>query len=420
MQLSLQRRLSACCSIIWSWETCISQSVSPWHFNAHVLNVPFSAGVDLGQANLPASQLDNTDAASFASGFSDASTADAAGSVYDLGQRSPAALFKSPSASFGDTDAAGGYEPTMSPGAFQAAMAAGILAAQGPATNSNQQAAHAPLDTPQNSGTAAAAWVMAIEPVASSRMRPVEAHEGPFTPSSIASNSVASSKPNLAAGFDSAAVSRQHAVDPATPVSKATLIADSAVSRTGADAGSPAAESTNAVHDSISQSPEAASMVSAEAEADVAPQSEQKTSRDNVTLQSQLSAAAAPSDAASTSTAAADVASAATGEPASTQMAEIAEVSDQAQTSASGTELTSVEQPADAQLSSAISVGPAITNTVTSPELSTSPADARPGKSLFSAVSKRPAEVSCVCSAHLSMLYAEFFITYLLHVYAIV
>ena len=379
-----------------------------------MLSVPFSAGVDLGQANLPASQLDNTDAASFASGFSDASTADAAGSVYDLGQRSPAALFMSPSASFGDTDAAGGYEPTMSPGAFQAAMAAGILAAQGPAPNNNQRAAYAPLDTPQNSGATAAALVMAIEPVAGSRMRPAEAQEGPFTPSSIASNSVASSKPNLAAGFDSAAVSRQHAVNPATPVSKATLIADSAVSKTRADAGSPAAESTNAIHDSISQSPEAASRVSAEVEAEVAPQSEQKTLRDNSILQSQLPAAAAPSGADSTSTAAADVASVANAEPASTQMAEIAEVSDQAQISAMGTELTSAEQPADAQLSSATSVGPAIATALTSPEPSASPADERPGKSLFSAVSKRPAEVSCVCSSHLSTLYAKFFITYML------
>ncbi len=376
-----------------------------------MLNVPFSAGVDLGQANLPSSQLDNTDAASFASGFSDASTADAAGSVYDLGQRSPAALFMSPSASFGDTDAAGGYEPTMSPGAFQAAMAAGILAAQGSAPNSNQQAAYASLDTPQNSGTAAAALVMATEPVAGSRVRPVETQEGPFTPSSIASNSVASSKPNLAAGFDSAAVSRQHAADPATPVSKATLIADSAVSKTYADAGSPAAESTNAVHNSISPTPEAASQASAEAEANDVPQSGQKPLRDDGTLQSQRPAAAAPSDADSTSTAAADVASAANSEPASTQMAEIAEVSDQAQTSAMGTELTSVEQPADAQLSSATSAGPAVVTAVTSPELSASPADERYGKSLFSAVSKRPAEVSCMRSSQLSTLHAKFFIT---------
>ncbi|KAL0055371.1 hypothetical protein WJX82_011399 [Trebouxia sp. C0006] len=364
-----------------------SSDEDDWH-NA----VDTTERVDLGQANLPSSQLDNTDAASFASGFSDASTADAAGSVYDLGQRSPAALFMSPSASFGDTDAAGGYEPTMSPGAFQAAMAAGILAAQGSAPNSNQQAAYASLDTPQNSGTAAAALVMATEPVAGSRVRPVETQEGPFTPSSIASNSVASSKPNLAAGFDSAAVSRQHASDPATPVSKATLIADSAVSKTYADAGSPAAESTNAVHNSISPTPEAASQASAEAEANDVPQSGQKPLRDDGTLQSQRPAAAAASDADSTGTAAADVASAANSEPASTQMAEIAEVSDQAQTSAMGTELTSVEQPADAQLSSATSAGPAVVTAVTSPELSASPADERYGKSLFSAVSKRPAE----------------------------
>ncbi len=369
-----------------------------------MLNVPFSAGVDLRQANLPASQIDNTDAASFASGFSDASTADAAGSVYDLRQCSPAALFMSPSASFGDNDAAGSYEPTMSPGAFQAAMAAGILAAQGPAPNSNRQAAYASLDTPQNSGTAAAALVMAIEPVAGSRMRPVETQEGPFTPSSIASNSVASSKPNLAAGIDSAAVRRQHAVDPATPVSKATLIADSAVSRIRADAGSPAAESTNAVHDSISQSPEAASKLNAEVEADVAPQAEQKTLSGKGTVQSQPPAAAAPSDTDSTGTAAADVASAANSEPASTQMAEIVEVSGQAQTSAMGTELSSAEQPADAQLSSATSAGPAVTTAITSSELRASPADERSGKSLFSVVSKRPAEVSCVRSSHLSML----------------
>ena len=121
--------------------------------------------------------------------------------------------------------------------------------------------------------------------------------------------------------------------------------------------------------------------------------------RDKGTLQSQL-----PSDADSISTAAANVASAANREPASTQMAEIAEVSDQAQTSAMGTELTSAGQPADAQLSSATSAGPAVATAVTSSELSASPADERPGKSLFSAVVKRPAEVSCVCSSHLSML----------------
>lgn len=82
------------------------------------------------QAGLQQQQPVEEDAASIISYYSDASTAEAAGDLYSLDDNSPSALMMTPSASLETDDAQ--YEPTMSPSAFQAALAAGILAAQPP------------------------------------------------------------------------------------------------------------------------------------------------------------------------------------------------------------------------------------------------------------------------------------------------
>jgi len=362
------------------------------------LLVNYTAGVGSARSNLPVPHTDDTDAASIASGFSDASTADAGGSVYDLGQHSPAALFMSPSASFGENDVSGGYEPTMSPGAFQAAMAAGILAAQGPACTKSQEAAYASLDTPQNSGTGAVALDTATTPAARPDRTVAETTEASFTPSSIASNSVASAKPDLAASYDSAAVPVLHAAS-ATPASKATAIADSAVSTAKAEAGSPGGMSTNVHHDSPSEN----SVAGMHAEAESESWSDQTRQADNKVQHSELVPAMPPSTD-DVSPSALDIESIVNSEPASTQMAEIAEASDQAQSSAPGTELTSGVLPADAELSAAASAGPSVAAADSTAEPSASSAAATAGKGLFSAVSKRPAEV-CGISIQLEWPY---------------
>ena len=362
----------------------------------------FATGINLGQVNFPASHINDTDAASIASGSSDASTSDAGGSVYNLGQRSPAALFMSPSASFGDNDAAGSYEPTMSPGAFQAAMAAGLLAAQVPAHTTSQPVAPASLDLPQNSDTGATAGtarITATEQAAGQSRRVTELTEGSFTPSSIASNSVASGKPALAASSDSAAVSRPHAADAATPVSKITATADLGTAGTDRGAQSPAVSSTNVPPSDDRQNSGAVSRTAAEHEVEKWSESDQDAFADSSAQQSQHTAAVtlvtpAASDISSPE---ADVSAALHSEPASTQMAEIAEVSDQSQSSAVGTELTSAESPADAGLSSAESAGPADPAEVSVTAPNAPSAGVSAGKSLFSAVSKRPAEVSTAC-----------------------
>ena len=88
----------------------------------------YVAGIDSMQGSLQQQQPVEDDAASIVSYYSDASTAEAAGDLYPLENNSPSALMMTPSASLETDDAQ--YEPTMSPSAFQAALAAGILAAQ--------------------------------------------------------------------------------------------------------------------------------------------------------------------------------------------------------------------------------------------------------------------------------------------------
>ena len=86
------------------------------------------AGIDIRQVKATSEQLVTDDVASVASWHSDASTTEAAGDLYRLDELVPSALMMTPSASLEDNDAQ--YEPTMTPSAFQAALAAGILAAQ--------------------------------------------------------------------------------------------------------------------------------------------------------------------------------------------------------------------------------------------------------------------------------------------------
>ena len=86
------------------------------------------AGIDIRQVEATSEQLVTDDVASVASWHSDASTTEAAGDLYRLDELVPSALMMTPSASLEDNDAQ--YEPTMTPSAFQAALAAGILAAQ--------------------------------------------------------------------------------------------------------------------------------------------------------------------------------------------------------------------------------------------------------------------------------------------------
>lgn len=86
------------------------------------------AGIDIRQVAATNEQLVTDDVASVGSWHSDASTTEAAGDLYQMDELVPSALMMTPSASLEDNDAQ--YEPTMTPSAFQAALAAGILAAQ--------------------------------------------------------------------------------------------------------------------------------------------------------------------------------------------------------------------------------------------------------------------------------------------------
>lgn len=86
------------------------------------------AGIEFEPITGPGKPAVNDGAASVASYHSDASTAEAAGDLYQIEELVPSALMMTPSASLENDDAQ--YEPTMSPSAFQAALAAGIFAAQ--------------------------------------------------------------------------------------------------------------------------------------------------------------------------------------------------------------------------------------------------------------------------------------------------
>ena len=361
------------------------------------------AGVDVRASTLQQQQPSADDeAGSVASGFSAASTADGAGSLYSMHQHSPAALFMSPSASFGDNDGSAGYEPTMSPGAFQAAMAAGILAAQGvpaAAPKQDESSVYQPGGTTQHSPASAVHAVSREMPVPST----VRTGAGPPTPSSVASNSAVSmpvSRPDLAASLNSADASSRCQAVTETPVSKQMAAVGIASSQEAVEEAAIAAEdpaspsaamSTNALADGIHAKLHPVDAPSATDEADSCNPMEPS----HASLQHAQPPEAVPSvplrEAAHSQTSGTSRTD--DSEPASTQLAEIAAASSLADDSelsvqpaataaADGAESAPPLPPSHAnrgtdshQASAAISTG------------------AASSKSLFSVVSKRPAEV---------------------------
>ena len=355
------------------------------------------AGVDLGASTFQQQQQPH-DAASVASGFSAGSTTDDAGSLYDIQQRSPAALFMSPSASFGENDGSAGYEPTMSPGAFQAAMAAGILAAQGVSAAGSRHSANQLGDTPQVIDNAAGDQHEAKAPVPSTVRKGNEALNELLTPSSVASNSAVSlpaSKPDVSAGLD-ASTAPQAA---ATPVSKQTGAVDSAVSPAAADEcaedpASPAAGmSTSAAASSASAGPQASKMSFAEDQADSIRALEHSlASLDPGPGQlPEIGTSVGLNDAAPSPTAS-DTQEMADSEPASTQLAEIADASSQAEALSTAVQPAAHDDESAPQPAASQFVRLADSHTA-SGSVSTAAASS---KGLCSAVSKRPAEVSTI------------------------
>lgn len=85
------------------------------------------AGLDLGLDRVPSPPAEVDNSASVHSYHSNASTNEVTGDLYQVDELVPSALMLTPSASLEDDDAQ--YDPTMTPSAFQAALAAGILAA---------------------------------------------------------------------------------------------------------------------------------------------------------------------------------------------------------------------------------------------------------------------------------------------------
>lgn len=346
-----------------------------------------NAGVDLGPSiSQQRQQLSvDDDAASVLSGCSEASTADGAGSLYSVHQHSPAALFMSPSASFGGDDGSAGYEPTMSPGAFQAAMAAGILAAQGvPAAAPKQEGSRVLQSavSPQHNGAAAGHEHNREPPVPSTVVVAAGPHDNPPTPSSVASNSAASMPafmPDVSASFTSAeGASKCHGAS-ATPTSKQTEEAGTAISKAAAkaaaeDPASPRAElSSNNMADSLSAALNISSLPSLKDEADSSKHKEvniDSATRDPAQLL-KTATSILPRESAQRQTA--DTHATIQHEPASTQLAGTAGASSRDDVS----ELSAAVQPLADGAESA-------------PPLSASHAG---HKGLFSAVSKRPAEV---------------------------
>lgn len=341
---------------------------------------------------------------SVASGFSAASTADGAGSLYDVYQHSPAALFMSPSASFGDNDGSAGYEPTMSPGAFQAAMAAGILAAQGvPLADPRQEKSRVcqPSDTTQHSADLAAQEI----PVPSIIRTGVGLQDNPPTPSSVASNSAVSmpsARPGPVVSFNSADVSSRCQAARETPVSKQTGAAGIASSQEAAeeaavaaveDPASPsAAMSTNALADGVHAELHMVNAASDDADS-CNPTEHSHASMEPA--QAQLPASVPLREAAHSQTPSTRTVDC---EPASTQLAEIAEVSGLTD----GSELSVKPAAADdAESAPPLPARQASERAGSCQAPAATSVGAASSKSLFSAVSKRPAEV---CKPKLDLL----------------
>lgn len=343
------------------------------------------------------------DAASVASEYSEASTADVAGSLYSAHQHSPAALFMSPSASFGGDDGSAGYEPTMSPRAFQAAMAAGILAAQGvPAAGPKQEGNRVlqPAVSSQRNAAAAVYEHSEEAPVPSTVAAGAGRQDHPPTPSSVASNSAASMpaiRPDVSASFTSAeGASSCHGAS-ATPTSKQTEEAGTAISKAAAveaaeDPASPRAElSSNSLADSLSAALNASSLASSTDEADSCKHKEANLASAKHDPAQLLKTATSilPREVAQSQTA--DSHAAIEHEPASTQLFGIAGAS----TREDASELSAAAQPAadGAESAPPLPASHADKGADSRAAAAATNAVAAGHKGLFSAVSKRPAEV---------------------------
>lgn len=357
-----------------------------------------TAGIDLQASTLQQRQHSaDDDAGSVASGFSAASTADGVGSLYDVHQHSPAALFMSPSASFGDNDGSAGYEPTMSPGAFQAAMAAGILAAQDiPSTDPKQKDSRVcqPSDTTQHSAASAVHEV----PVLSIIRTGMGLQDNPPTPSSVASNSAVSmpaSRPGPAASFSSADASSRCQPASETPVSKQTGADDIAggqetAEQAAEDPASPsAAMSSNALADDL-QAELHRNTPSETDEADSRDPAEPRHARLKQ-AQAQLPESAASVRLRETAQSETPGTETVDSKPASKQMAEIAVVSGLADGSEQS--VTPAAAADDAESALPMPAGQPSEKADSCQASATMSVGAANSKSLFSAVSKRPAEV---------------------------
>ena len=347
------------------------------------------------------------DAGSVASGFSAASVTDGAGSLYDVHQHSPAALFMSPSASFGDNDGSAGYEPTMSPGAFQAVMAAGILAAQGVPSAATKQEGSGVCQPGDSTKHSPAATIHEVSrepvPVPSTVRTGADPQDNPPTPSSVASNSALSmpvSRPDLAASFNAADASGRRQAATGTPISKQTEAVGIAGSPEAAEAAAVGAEdpacpsaatSTNALVDGVHAEVQTLNAPSATDEADSCkPTRPSHASLECAQAQPPEAVAAVPlREAAHNQTP--GTSRTADSQPASTQLAEIARASDLADDSQVSVQPAAAAEDAESALPMPASHANKGAHSYQASAASS--AGAPSSKSLFSAVSKRPAEV---------------------------
>ena len=290
----------------------------------------------------------------------------------------------------------------MSPGAFQAAMAAGILAAQGvQSADPKQEDSRGcqPSGTTQHSAASAVQEV----PVFSIVRTDVGLQDNPPTPSSVASNSAMSmpaARPGPSASFNSADASSRCQAASETPVSKQTgavgivtgqEAADQAAVGAAEDPASPsAAMSTNVMADGVHAELHLVTAPSVTDEADSRKLAElSHASLKHAQAQLPEPAASAPlREAAHSETPSTKPVD---SKPASTQMAEIAEVSGPA----AGSELSVKPAGAadDAESASPLPAGQPSERAVSCQASAATSVGAAGSKSLFSAVSKRPAEV---------------------------
>ena len=308
----------------------------------------------------------------------------------------------SPSASFGDNDGSAGYEPTMSPGAFQAAMAAGILAAQGvPVAAPKHEGSRVcqPGNSTQHSPATTVHEISREMPVPSTVRTGAGPQDNPPTPSSVASNSAVNmplSRPDLAASFDSADASTRSHPASETPVSKQTqaigtagswAAAEEAAVRAEDPASPSAAMSSNALADGVHAELHTMNAPSTSNEADSCTLTEPRSiSLEYAQAESPEAGAtvhfreAAHNQTPGTSRTV-------DSEPGSTQLAEIAEASGVVDDSQLSMQSAAADDAESAPPITA-SHGPHSYQASAS-----SSAGAANSKSLFSAVSKRPAEV---------------------------